>query len=148
MIWSVLFYVLLFVVGLIIVFTWIDEGNRWSTDYKFGVTFGVPALGGAFLLLATGILYASGLASSEFTKAEETVYTVVDGSEVDTTGSYIEAIVLIDGKPEAIDISANTTTVVPGDKKEIKVERYERNNPVTLPWRMNDETFVTITLGK
>jgi hypothetical protein len=148
MIWTILLYVTLVAVALSVTFAWIDPRNRWDYEGQIGASFFIPLLGGMFLGLSALILTGSGYSTSQFTKDDETVYTVQEGADISVTSSYVNTVVNVNGKPEALEVSSNRTTFVSGDKNELKVELYKRVNPVTVPWDMPDERFVTITQGK
>jgi len=148
MIWTVVLYVTLLVVGLIIVFTWINDKNQLRRDEQVGISFFTPVAGAIFIGLSGLILTGSGYSTSQFTKADETVYSVQEGADINASNGYVKTIIDVDGKPEAISINAQRIVFIQGDKTEIKVERYERRNSVTVPWDMAEENMVTITQGK
>jgi hypothetical protein len=148
MIWQVVLWLTILAVCLIVVFAWIDSKDNWTSDGKIGISFLAPILGALFVGIMGSILTGSGYSTSEFTKADETVYTVQEGADIDTSNGYVKTIINVNGKPEAISIDANRIVFIPGDKKEIKVDRYERRNRVTVPWDMAEERMVTITQGK
>jgi len=148
MIWTVLLYVTLLAAGLIIVFTWINDKNELTRENQIGISFSTPLGAAVFLMIAGLILTGSGYSTSQFTKADETVYSVQEGADINASNGYVKTIVDANGKPEAISINAQRIVLVQGDKTEIKVERYERRNTVTVPWDMAEENMVTITQGK